>query len=236
MKTCLRKITDEVCMRKNITAIVISAALLMTGCGIRLSSSNRDPYDSDFKDAHEFAEYWCGPCEEVGSYEVGDHTIHQMKDDELGFIYEVEEVYLERGGDSGIFDVSYSASQFGYYYLQAFIEEADLGDTGDKYGITLECGELAYYKTTGVAYYSGAHLYVRTEETLTDEEADKIMSDVMGELAAFDDRGYFTKSDNTNSPEVFIVIWSAPWEIDTEIGAYYHTWENTYGYTMGKRY
>lgn len=220
-------------MRKNVFAIVISAGLLLAGCGTVGSRANTDPYDSDFKDAHEFAEYWCGPCEEVDSYEVGDYTIHEMKDDELGFVYEVEEVYLERGEDTGLFDVSYSASQFGYYYLQRFIEEADMGDTLDKYGITLDCGELSYYKTMDVAYYGGAKLNVSTEMTLTDEEADEIMASVKAELADFDERGYFTKSANTNSPEVYIVIWSAPWEQDTANGSNYHTWTEMYGYTMG---
>lgn len=224
-------------MRKNITAMIIAAGLILTGCGIRLSNSqaDKDPFDSDFKDAHEFAEYWCGPCEEVGSYEVGDYTIHEMKDDEFGFVYEVEEVYLERGEDTGLFDVSYSASQFGYYYLQRFIEEADMGDTLDKYGITLDCGELSYYKTMDVAYYGGAKLNVSTEMTLTDEEADEIMSDVMGALAEFDERGFFTKSANTNSPEVWICIWSSPWDKDTDNGVLYHTWTAMYGYTMGTR-
>ncbi len=222
-------------MKKNITAMIIAAGLILTGCGIRLSNSqaDKDPFDSDFKDAQEFAEYWCGPCEEVDSYEVGDYTIHEMKDDEFGFVYEVEEVYLERGEDTGLFDVSYSASQFGYYYLQRFIEEADMGDTLDKYGITLDCGELSYYKTMDVAYYSGAKLYVTTEMTLTDEEAAEIMASVKAELADFDERGYFTKSANTNSPEVYIVIWSAPWEQDTANGSNYHTWTEMYGYTMG---
>ena len=222
-------------MKKNITAMIIAAGLILTGCGIRLSNSqaDKDPFDSDFKDAQEFAEYWCGPCEEVDSYEVGDYTIHEMKDDEFGFVYEVEEVYLERGEDTGLFDVSYSASQFGYYYLQRFIEEADMGDTLDKYGITLDCGELSYYKTMDVAYYSGAKLYVTTEMTLTDEEAAEIMASVKAELADFDERGYFTKSANTNSPEVYIVIWSAPWEQDTANDSNYHTWTEMYGYTMG---
>ena len=235
METCRRMITAEACMKKNITAMIIAAGLILTGCGIRLGSSqaDKDPFDSDFKDAQEFAEYWCGPCEEVDSYEVGDYTIHEMKDDEFGFVYEVEEVYLERGEDTGLFDVSYSASQFGYYYLQRFIEEADLGDTLDKYGITLDCGELSYYKTMDVAYYSGAKLYVTTEMTLTDEEAAEIMASVKAELADFDERGYFTKSANTNSPEVYIVIWSAPWEQDTANGSNYHTWTEMYGYTMG---
>lgn len=49
----------------------------------------------------------------------------------------------------------------------------------------------------------------------------------------FDERGYFTKSANTNSPEVYIVIWSAPWEQDTANGLNYHTWTEMYGYTMG---
>jgi hypothetical protein len=235
MKACRRTITAEVCMKKNITAMIIAAGLILTGCGIRLSNSqaDKDPFDSDFKDAHEFAEYWCGPCEEVGSYEVGEYTIHEMKDDEFGFVYEVEEVYLERGEDTGLFDVSYSASQFGYYYLQRFIEETDLDDNLAKYGITLDCGELSYYKTMDVAYYGGAKLNVSTEMTLTDEEAAEIMASVKAELADFDERGYFTKSANTNSPEVYIVIWSAPWEQDTANGSNYHTWTEMYGYTMG---
>ena len=118
-------------------------------------------------------------------------------------------------------------------YMQRFIEEADMGDTLDKYGITLDCGELSYYKTMDVAYYSGAKLYVTTEMTLTDEEAAEIMASVKAELADFDERGYFTKSANTNSPEVYIVIWSAPWEQDTANGSNYHTWTEMYGYTMG---
>ena len=235
MKTCRRTITAEVRMRKNITAMIIAAGLIFTGCGIRLGSSqtDKDPFDSDFKDAHEFAEYWCGPCEEVDSYEVGDDIIHEMEDDEWGFVYFVEERYVERGGDSGIYDVSYSASQFAYYYLQTFMEEADLDDIKDKYGITLDCGELSYYKETDIAYYGGAKLYVTTEMTLTDEEAAEIMASVKAELADFDERGYFTKSANTNSPEVYIVIWSAPWEQDTANGSNYHTWTEMYGYTMG---
>ena len=84
-----------------------------------------------------------------------------------------------------------------------------------------------------VAYYSGAKLYVTTEMTLTDEEAAEIMTSVKAELADFDERGYFTKSANTNSPEVYIVIWSAPWEQDTANGSNYHTWTEMYGYTMG---
>ena len=85
-KACLTR-TAEVNMRKTITAIAVVASLLLTGCGIRAGSifNTGEPYDSDFKDAEEFAEYWCGRCKEVDSYQVNDITVHEMKDDEWDF-------------------------------------------------------------------------------------------------------------------------------------------------------
>ncbi len=40
---------------------------MFTACAL---ASKERPYDSSFANAKEFAEYWCGPCEEIESYTV----------------------------------------------------------------------------------------------------------------------------------------------------------------------
>lgn len=222
--------------RKNITAIAVSASLLLTGCGIssgtRSIFSSGEPYDSEFKDAEEFAEYWCGPCKEVDSYQVNDFTVHEMEDKEWGFTYAVYELWVDRG-DTGIKDVSYTAEEFSYYYLQTFLQEADLDDLLAEYDITLDAGELQISEATGLTFSYIAEINIRTDRTLTDDEAADIMIRVEDALEDFDEREFFTKSVYTS--EVFLTIWSAPWEKDTEVGAKYHTWNSVYGYTMGYR-
>ncbi len=217
---------------KALTAAIVAASVLLTGCNLKFGGTtiSGEPYDSEFKDAHEFAEYWCGPCKEVDSYDVNGLIAHEMKDKEWGFTYIVYEGYYERG-DTGIMDVYYTAETFSYYYLQTFLEEADLDEYLEENELTLDCGDLYTWKT-GVISYT-AELNVRTERTLTDDEAQEISTTVIDALADFDDRDFFTKSENTS--EVFFTIWSAPWEKDTEVGAFYHTWTGVYGYTMGYR-
>ncbi len=217
---------------KALTAAIIAASLLMTGCNLEETDlfKDREPYDADFKDAHEFAEYWCGPCKEVDSYKVNGLIAHEMKDKEWGFTYIVYEGYYERG-DTGIMDVYYTAETFSYYYLETFIEESDLDEYLEENGLTLDCGEIHKWDTGVLSYI--AELNINTDRTLTDEDAEEISTTVIDALAEFDDRDFFTKSENTS--EVFFTIWSAPWEKDTEVGAYYHTWTGVYGYTMGFR-
>lgn len=233
MKACLTR-TAEVNMRKTITAIAVAASLLLTGCSYSAGSlfDTGEPYDSEFKDAEEFAEYWCGPCKEVDSYKVNDITVHEMKDDEWGFTYAVYEMWVERG-DTGIKDVSYTAEEFSYYYLQTFIEESDLDEYLEENGITLDAGELQISDVTGLSFGYYAKININTDRLLTDDEAAEIMSKIEDALKDFDEREFFTKSVYTS--EVFITIWSAPWEKDTEVGAKYHTWNAVYGYTMGVR-
>ena len=154
----------------------------MTGCNLEDTDlfKDREPYDVDFKDAHEFAEYWCGPCKEVDSYKVNGLIAHEMKDKEWGFTYIVYEGYYERG-DTGIMDVYYTAETFSYYYLETFIEESDLDEYLDENGLTLDCGEIHKWDT-GVLSYS-AELNVRTDRTLTDDDAKEISTTVIDALA-----------------------------------------------------
>ena len=79
---------------KIIFVLLASVLFMFTACAL---ASKERPYDSSFANAKEFAEYWCGPCEEIESYTVtaGDAEvlIHKFTDTEFGFTYTVEERY-----------------------------------------------------------------------------------------------------------------------------------------------
>ena len=72
-------------MKRKITIVLLASVLFMfTACAL---ASKERPYDSSFANAKEFAEYWCGPCEEIESYTViaGDAEvlIHKFTDSAL---------------------------------------------------------------------------------------------------------------------------------------------------------
>ncbi len=127
---------------KIISLLLASVLFIFSGCA---STSKEHPYDSSFANAKEFAEYWCGPCEEIESYTVtaGDAEvlIHRFTDTEFGFTYTVEERYHEYSNKSKPV-ASYYCRDFDYYYLKEFLNRTDLSPVTDKYDITIEQDEL----------------------------------------------------------------------------------------------
>ena len=77
---------------KIISLLLASVLFMFTACAL---ASKERPYDSSFANAKEFAEYWCGPCEEIESYTViagnAEVIIHKFTDTEFGFTYTVVE-------------------------------------------------------------------------------------------------------------------------------------------------
>ena len=213
-------------MRKNVLIpIVLILSLLFSGCMLTPFSTDAagDPYDTTFKSAHEFAEYWMGPCEETGEREVNSTVVHEMRDSELGFTYTVDEMYVSSGGGH----VMYTSSDFGHYYLKAFLEKTDIVSKLENkgLGLTVKVKDLRISKDTGLIIAGTPELDIITDEKLTDDDAKEIANEVRDALRGFDVREYFTKSDKTSS--ACIQIRCAPWSEDA--GKKFHNWISYYG-------
>ena len=184
---------------KIISLLLASVLFIFSGCA---STSKEHPYDSSFANAKEFAEYWCGPCEEIESYTVtaGDAEvlIHKFTDTEFGFTYTVEERYHEYSNKSNPV-ASYYCRDFDYYYLKEFLNRTDLSPVTDKYDISL-----------------------------TDAEGSEVMEFVYNALDSFDTRDHFTKDPNCTS--VSYALYCAPREEEAAVGTPHHMFSGRYGY------
>lgn len=214
---------------KTILICFVSVLLVITGCGSSDRFHGDRPYDSYFDTAKEFAEYWCGPCEEVDEYTVetsyGDVIIHKMQDTEFGFVYSVEERVEEY--TTGVYS-DYSTNDFSYYYLQTYLECADLENIIDEYSLTVDIDEISESATEGLTgfYMPGVDIY--TDLLLSDSECDLILDSFVDEFEAFDVRGNFTREyDNA---VVFFHLYSAPTAEEQQNGYYHHSEDRTYGY------
>lgn len=210
-------------MNKRLLTLIVASFVLLTGCG----SSRK--YDSEFEDACEFASYWCGPCEEVETYTVdtpsGEVIVHKLQDTEFGFVYTVEETVHEYS--TGVY-ASYTTHDFSYYYLQTFLEQADLDDIIDEYSLTVELPELQESATEGLPGFFQPSIDIYTDLTLTEYENDLILETFVDALEDFDVRGDYTREDD--NALVFFELHSAPSAEESENGFYYHTDNRTYGY------
>ena len=216
-------LADNGLMNNRLLTLFVASAVLLTGCG----SSRK--YDSDFADACEFAEYWCGPCEEVDVYTVdtpaGEVIVHKLRDTEFGFVYTVEETVKEYS--TGLY-ASYNAPDFSYYYLQTFLEHADLDDIISEYSLTVELAELQESATEGLPGFFLPSIDIYTDLSLSEYENDLILETFVDELEDFDVRGDYTR-ENDNAL-VFFELHSAPSAEESENGFYYHTDNRIYGY------
>ena len=214
---------------KTILICFVSVLLVITGCGSSDRFHGDRPYDSYFDTAKEFAEYWCGPCEEVDEYTVetsyGDVIVHKMQDTEFGFVYSVEERVEEY--TTGVYS-NYSTNDFSYYYLQTFLEQADLDDIISEYSLTVELAELQESATEGLPGFFQPSIDIYTDLTLTEYENDLILETFVDALEDFDVRGDYTREDD--NALVFFELHSAPSAEESENGFYYHTDNRIYGY------
>lgn len=213
---------------KIISLLLASVLFIFSGCA---STSKEHPYDSSFANAKEFAEYWCGPCEEIDSYTVtaGDAEvlIHKFTDTEFGFTYTVEERYHEYSNKSKPV-ASYYCRDFDYYYLKEFLNRTDLSPVTDKYDITIEQDELIETKNKDIynIYFNGISMW--TDRSLTDAEGSEVMEFVYNALDSFDTRDHFTKDPNCTS--VSYALYCAPREEEAAVGTPHHMFSGRYGY------
>ncbi|MBR3082080.1 MAG: hypothetical protein IKH06_04405 [Clostridiales bacterium] len=206
--------------------VILIFSLLFSGCGIMSpfsTDAKGDPYDTSFKDAHAFAEYWMGPCEETGERDGNESIIHEMRDSEHGFIYTVVEMEVSSVYGS---HTMYNSEDFGHYYLKAFLEKTDVVRNLEKMdkGLSVRVKELYISKDTGMVINYIPTMIIETDEKLTDDDAKEIVTEVREQLKSFDERGYFTKSEKTSS--AYIDLRCAPWSSDA--GKKFHGWTSRY--------
>jgi len=213
-------------MRKNaLLPIILIVSLLLSGCLTPPlpTSAYGDRTDSSFKDAHAYAEYWMGPCEETGERDSNNTIIHEMRDSELGFTYTVYEMDVSSGYGS---HTMYNSEDFGHYYLKAFLEKTDVVSSLEKMdkGLSVRVKELNISKDTGMVINYIPTVIIETDEKLTEDDAKEIVMEVREQLKSFDARGYFTKSEKTSS--AYIDLRCAPWSSDA--GKKFHSWKSIY--------
>jgi len=211
-----------------LTGLLISGlalqAITLGGCYRLITNDKR--YSSSFDDAHDFAEYWCGPCEEVDTYTPEDGlTIHKMKDKEYSFTYYVSEIESSQTAYSY---TSYNIEDFGYYYLLEFLDKAELSGLIDEYDLTIKVDEpyRPNKERPELCNYT-PELIISTDRTLSGDDNKKIATALLDELKRFDSgREVFTKeNDNTY---VNIEIRSAA--LPEDLGARWHLEITTYGF------
>lgn len=204
---------------KVIASAVFASLFILSGClpiptgsgNGGLSTRSRSLSDT-YKSAEEYCNYWYGPCTEIDSYENDSGKIvHEMKDEELGFEYTVEE------SDGGY----YFFHDFEYHYINEFLKRTDFKDLISEFDLRIEQDDMDRLKVS-------PRIKISTDRELTDEESRKILSEVMGELSLFDsERNVFNKPGDNKS--VGLSVWSAPWEKEKANKARYHVVNDTFG-------
>ena len=215
--------------RKIISLLLISIMFVLAGC----SSGTDRPYDSSFGSAKEWAEYWCGPCEQTdmrkedrGDGDYYDYAeYYTMRDLQYGFTYTVNALYRKYGSSLNKPSANYSCADFDEPYMKEFIKTADLSPVADKYQLTTDIN------ATGEVYYVPM-LEFETDLELTDEQANEILTFSYEKLEEFDQRRHFTK--NENSSAVKVCLFYAPTEEQKASGIPHNSKSRTYGYTASK--
>ena len=205
---------------KVIASAVFASLFILSGClpfpagsgNGGLNTGSRSLSDS-YKSAEEYCNYWYGPCTEINSYEKEgtDRIVHEMKDEELGFEYTVED------SDGGY----YFYHDFEYYYINEFLSRTDFKDLISEFDLKIEQDDHNKLVVS-------PKIKISTGRELTDEESRRILSDVMGKLEQFDsERNVFNKAGDNKS--VGLSVWSAPWEKEKANKARYHVVNDTFG-------
>ena len=217
--------------KRLLSTLLTSSLLLFSGCSVGKFSGDR-PYDSKFATAEDFADYWCGPCEEVSSNVIttgsSEVTIHRIKDTELDFIYTVEE-RSEQSSNRKKTYISYTCHDFDYYYLRAFLNRTDFSSITDKYDITFGIDDLIPTINEGIYYPYVARIVINTDSLLTDNDGNEIIRFFYNALDEFDNRNHFTKDPNCTS--TWIELFSAPNEEEISSGIPHHSYKVIYGYS-----
>ena len=199
---------------KIVTAAVFASLFILSGClpfptgggsGNGGMDIERRSLSDSYKSAEDYCNYWYGPCTEIDSFENSyGKIVHEMKDEELGFKYTVEE------SDGGY----YFYHDFEYYYINEFLKRTD-------FNLKIEQEDMDKLRVS-------PRIKISTDRELTDEESRRILSDVMGKLSQFDsERNVFNKPGDNKS--VGLSVWSAPWEKEKANNAYYHVVNDTFG-------
>ena len=206
---------------KIVTAAVFASLFTLSGClpfptgggsGNGGMDIERRSLSDSYKSAEDYCNYWYGPCTEIDSYENSyGKIVHEMKDEELGFKYTVEE------SDGGY----YFYHDFEYYYINEFLKRTDFKDLISEFNLKIEQEDMDRLRVS-------PRIKISTDRELTDEEIRRILSDVMGKLSQFDsERNVFNKPGDNKS--VGLSVWSAPWEKEKANNAYYHVVNDTFG-------
>ena len=206
---------------KIVTAAVFASLFTLSGClpfptgggsGNGGMDIERRSLSDSYKSAEDYCNYWYGPCTEIDSYENSYvKIVHEMKDEELGFKYTVEE------SDGGY----YFYHDFEYYYINEFLKRTDFKDLISEFNLKIEQEDMDRLRVS-------PRIKISTDRELTDEESRRILSDVMGKLSQFDsERNVFNKPGDNKS--VGLSVWSAPWEKEKANNAYYHVVNDTFG-------
>ena len=206
---------------KIVTAAVFASLFTLSGClpfptgggsGNGGMDIERRSLSDSYKSAEDYCNYWYGPCTEIDSYENSyGKIVHEMKDEELGFKYTVEE------SDGGY----YFYHDFEYYYINEFLKRTDFKDLISEFNLKIEQEDMDRLRVS-------PRIKISTDRELTDEESRRILSDVMGKLSQFDsERNVFNKPGDNKS--VGLSVWSAPWEKEKANNAYYHVVNDTFG-------
>ena len=217
-------------MKKLFNLLLMSVILAMTGCTLLSDITATDrPYDSCFNSAKEWAEYWCGPCEQLDMrredcdaddyYEYIEY--YTMEDSEYGFTYTVNAYYRTYGSSLNRPKADYSCYDFDKYYMQEFIRATDFSPVADKYDLSIEIND----DDNGIYL---PRITLETDLELTDEEAGEILTFTYYRLEEFDQRRHFTMNEYCTS--VGIHLYCAPTQEQREAGIPHNGWSRTYGY------
>lgn len=228
-------------MKKFLAIVITISTLALTGCSLgwlaQGGSSNGEkgikPYGSIYDDAEDYANWWCGPCEEVNMKTVPnepyDIELHYMQDKEFGFTYQVSATYQDYSTSIKP-EPTYDSSEFEYLYLKTFLETADLKDITERFGLVFEQDEPG---TSGAKFmYYVPSFDIDTEQVLDDSEFDEIMSKVYTELEKFDaKREHYTRSDYCHG--VHYTLFAGPSEEYRANGKFHNSARGYYGYKPG---
>ena len=216
--------------KKIVSLLLTSVILILTGCSLLSSSSETDrPYDSNFGSAKEWAEYWCGSCEQLDmrreDRDADDYydyvEYYTMKDSEYGFTYTVTALYKRYGSIFNKPKADYSCYDFDKYYMQEFMRATDFSPIADKYDLSIDIND-----EDNSIYLPGITMW--TDLELTDEEAGEILTFTYYRLEEFDQRRHFTMNEYCTS--VGVQLHCAPTQDQREAGIPHNGWSRMYGY------
>lgn len=213
-------------MKKALCVFLSFAMIVATGCYRR-----KDDMPSGYKTAKEYAEVWCGPCKEIDSFTAVEHDdgskveITVLEDTEYGFTYRVEALNSAQHKRYW----NYVSGEFDYEYVKEFLKETDYSELIDKYDLRIEQNELQPAKTEGMVLLYNPTIKFYSEQVLSQEAQNEILSFTYYALEEFDKtRKHFTRTYACTS--VYMHIYCTPTEEEAANGKKYGGESGRYGY------